>query len=255
MTAVLAVAANTFREAIRNRVLYILLAFAIVLIAASMVLSSLSYVEQTRILQNLAFGAMRLFGIVIAIAVGINLIHREVDRRTVYTILSKPVSRTAFLIGKYLGLVATIWLLVAIMAVAFALTSWVGDAPLGLGHLAAVALVGLELAVVVGLATLFSAFTTPMLAALFTTGITAAGHLTRDLLALAAASGDPGVEAVTRWLHRVLPDLESFNLTLHAVHHLPITASDVVLPVFYAIAYTSVLLLLASLIFQRRDFR
>ena len=89
----------------------------------------------------------------------------------------------------------------------------------------------------------------------FRSGLTVAGTLSRDLVALGAATGDPAVESVTRWLHRILPDLESFNLTLHAVHHLPITASDVVLPVFYAAAYTSVLLLLASLVFQRRDFR
>lgn len=255
MGAVAAVAQNTVREAIRNRVLYILLAFAIVMIGASVVLSNLSYVEQTRILQNLAFGAMRFFGAVIAIAVGINLIHREVDRRTVYTVLSKPVSRSEFLLGKYLGLVATIWMLVAVMFAAFVAVSFVGEASLDAGHAVVGLLVGMELAVVVAMATLFSSFTTPMLAALFTGGLYVAGHLTRDLRALGLQSGDETVIAVTRFLHRVLPDLESFNLTMQAVHHLPIAASDVLGAAGYGLAYTLVLLLGASLIFERRDFR
>lgn len=254
-TRVAALAGNTLREAIRNRVLYTLLAFAIVMIAAAGVLANLSYVEQERILQNLALGAMRLFGTVIAIAVGINLIFREVDRRTVYTILAKPVSRSEFLLGKYLGLVVTIWMQTAIMAAAFAVASWVGGAELGWGHAAAVGLLAMELAVVVAIATLFSAFTTPMLAALFTAGLTVAGHLTRDLVALGAQSGVPAVERGTWLLHRLLPDLASFNLSLEAVHGLPIAAADVALPVAYAAGYTVVLLLLSTFVFERRDFK
>ena len=253
--AVLAVAGNTVREAVRNRVLSILLAFAIVMIGAAIALANLSYVEQTRILQNLAFAAMRLSGTVIAIAVGINLIHREVDRRTVYTVLSKPVSRGAFLLGKYLGLVVTLWLIVGIMFAAFAVVSLLGRASVGAGHVAATGLIATELALVVALATLFSSFTTPMLAALFTTGIVASGHLTRDLLVLGAQSGEPSLAAAARILYGVLPDLESFNLTLHAVHRLPITASDVALATVYGAGYTVLLLFLAAAIFSRRDFR
>ena len=111
------------REAIRNKLLYTLLFFAIVMIGAGVVLSALSYVEGERILQDFGFAAIRLFSVAIAIFVGVSLIHREVERRTIYTILSKPVSRTEFLLGKYVGLVLTIWMQMAIMVAAFAVVS------------------------------------------------------------------------------------------------------------------------------------
>lgn len=255
-TRVLAVAGNTVREAIRNRVLYTLVAFAVVLIGASVVLSNLSYVEQGRILQDIAFASARLFGVAIAIAVGINLIYREVDRRTIYTILAKPISRCEFLLGKYLGLVATVWLQVLVMGAAFAAVSLVDGRPFGWPHAGALGLLGMELAVVVAVATLFSSFTTPTLAALFTTGVWIAGNLTRDLRRLAEQTQVEEIVGVARVLHQVLPDLAMFNLGLKASHGLPIApAAEVVLPVAYALAYVAALLLLASLIFQRRDFR
>ena len=117
------IATNTIREAIRNKLLYTLLFFAIAIIGAGVLVSTLSYVESQRILQDVGFSAIRLFGVAIAIFVGVGLIHKEIDRRTAYTILSKPLSRAEFLLGKYLGLVFTIWLQMAIMVVAFVLVS------------------------------------------------------------------------------------------------------------------------------------
>lgn len=250
-----AVAGNTVREAIRSRVLYTLLFFAVLMIGTGVLVSTLSYVERERILQDVGLAAIRLFGVAIAIFLGVGLIHKEVDRRTVYTILSKPISRAEFLLGKYAGLVATIWLQVAIMAGAFVAVSRLAGAPLHGGHAAAIALAGVECALVVAVATLFSAFTTPILASLFTTGIYLAGHLSRDLHELGAQSELALVRRATELLHRVLPDLEAFNLTTHAAHGLPIVASDLTLPICYAAGYVALLLLAAVGIFERRDFR
>ena len=250
-----AIAANTMREAIRNKVLYTLLFFAILLIATGVLLSTLSYIERERILQDVGLAAIRLFGAAIAIFLGVGLIHKEVDRRTIYTILSKPISRVEFLLGKYLGLVATIWLQVAIMVLAFAGVSLLTGAPLGAGHAAAFLLAGVELALLVAVATLFSSFTTPMLASCYTVGIYLVGHLTRDLRDLGARSSQESIAQMTALLHRVLPDLESFNLSIHAVHGLPIAASDVWLPILYGAGYTVLILMLAVAIFERRDFR
>jgi len=255
LVRVLTLAGNTVREAVRNRVLYTLVFFAVALIGTGVLLSTLSYVEQERILQDVGLAAIRLFGVAIAIFVGVGLIHREVDRRTIYTILSKPVSRTEFLLGKYLGLVATLWLQVAIMAAAFAVVSLMAGAPLGAGHAAAIGLIAVELALVVAIATLFSAFTTPMLASLFTAGLFVVGSLSRDLRELGVHSGSHVARQVLEGLYRVLPDLESFNLSIQAVHGLPIAATDVWLPVFYAAGYSAWVLLLAVVIFERRDFR
>lgn len=249
------IAVNTVREAVRSRVLYTLLFFAIALIGTGVVVSTLSYVEQTRILQNVGFAAIRLFGVAISIFVGITLVHREVDRRTIHTILSKPLSRTEFLLGKFTGLVLTVWLLLAIMTACFGLVSWLAGAPITTGHLVAIGLAGVELVVIVAVATLFSSFTTPMLASLFATGIYLVGHLSRDLRELGLQSGSAGIRVATDALHRVLPDLSAFDLTSEAVHGLPITAPDVWLPMAYGIGYATLLLALASAIFERRDFR
>jgi ABC-type transport system involved in multi-copper enzyme maturation permease subunit len=252
---VFAIAQNTVREAIRNRVLYTLLFFALVLIGTGVLLSTLSYVERERILQDVGMAAIRIFSLMIAIFVGIGLLHKEVDRRTVFTILSKPIGRGEFLVGKYLGLVATLSLQIVVMALCFALVSLLAGAPLGAGHAAAFAMIVVQVAVVVAVATLFSAFTTPMLAAFFTAGLALIGHLSRDLRNLGAQSDLASVRNVTEVLYRALPDLEAFDLSLHATHALPIAASDLLLPLAYGLGYVILTLLAATWIFERRDFR
>ena len=250
-----AIAHNTVREAVRSKVLYTLLFFALAMIAAGVLLASLSYVERERILQDIGLGAVRFFSSMIAIFVGIGLLHKEVDRRTIFTILSKPIGRGEFLIGKFFGLVATLWLQIAVMAVCFALISALAAAPITATHAAAFALIGLEAAIVVALAVFFSAFTTPMLAAFFTGGTVLISYATRDLRALGDASGVGSIQAMTEALYRTFPDLEAFDLSVHATHALPIAGSDVLLPLAYAAGYVILLLLAATWMFERRDFR
>lgn len=254
-TAVTAIAANTLRDAVRSKVLYVLLFFAILMIVTSAALATLSYVERERILQDIGLGAIRFFGAAIAIFVGVGLVHREVDRRTIYTILSKPVSRSAFLAGKYLGLVATLWLELAVMSGCFAVASLAAGAPLDSGHAIALGLTALELAVVVAFATLFSSFATPFLAGCYSLGIYLIGHMTRDLRAIGAASDSEIAQAVTTWLHRLLPDLEAFNKTIEAVHGLAIPAADVAWTLVLGVSWSVAFLLLAALTFEQRDFR
>lgn len=249
------IATNTVRESIRNKLLYALLFFAVVVIAVAVVIATLSYVEGNRIIQDIGLGAIRLFSLGIAVFVGIGLIHGEVERRTIYTILSKPLSRAEFLLGKYVGLLMTVWLALVCMSAAFAVVSVVSGAPLDGGHATALVMFAMELAIVVAIATFFSAFTTPMLAALFTLGIWAAGHLSRDLYALGQQADSPNFTTTATWLYRLLPDLEGFNLSIQAVHGLTITPEQVWLPMLYAIGYITVLLIAAAAIFRRRDMK
>jgi ABC-type transport system involved in multi-copper enzyme maturation permease subunit len=252
---VIAIAANTVRDAVRNRVLYALVFFSLVMIGTSVVLATLSYVERERILQDVGLGAIRFFGAAIAIFMGVGLIHREVERRTIYTILSKPVTRAQFLAGKYLGLVATLWLQLAIMVAAFVLVSLASGAPLGAGHAIALGLVALELAVVVAFATLFSSFATPFLAACYSVGLYLVGHLTRDLRGLGAGSDSELVKQVTTWIHRVFPDLAALNRSVEAVHGLPIPLTEVGWALLAGVAWCLGFLLVAVGVFERRDFR
>jgi len=248
-------AGTTVREAVRNRILYTLLFFAVVLIATGVLVSTLSYVERERIVQDVGFAAVRLFGVGIAIFVGVGLIHGEVERRTVYTILSKPLSRAEFLLGKVAGLVVVTWMLVAVMAAAFAVVSLLVGAPVDGAHAAAFLLFGVELLVVVSVASLFSSFSTPFLSALFTVGIWLVGHATRDLRHLGEQSDSAAVEAVTLWLHRLLPDLESLNLTIEAVHGLAIPASELGWALATGLLWSSALVTAAVIVFSRRDLR
>lgn len=254
-TRVWTIATNTVREAIRSRLLYTLLLFAILLIVSGLFLSSLSYVEADRILQDVGLAAIRLFGVAIAIFVGVGLIHQEVDRRTVYTILSKPLTRTEFLLGKFTGLVLTIWLQMGIMVAVFVGVSQAAGAPLTAAHGAAFLLIGVELAVMVAIATFFSAFTTPMLASFFSAGVWLAGNLSRELRDIGAQAQVESVRTATEWLYRLLPDLKGFNLQIEAAHGLAVTGADVWLPVIYGAGYSVVVLVAAAAIFERRDFR
>jgi ABC-type transport system involved in multi-copper enzyme maturation permease subunit len=255
LTRIWTIAFNTWREAIRNKLLYTLLFFGIALIGTGVLVSTLSYVEGERIVQDVGLAAVRLMSVGIAVFVGVGLIHGEVERRTIYTILSKPVARAEFLLGKYLGLVITTWLMLVVMGLAFACVSLGYGAPIDAGHLAAFALIGMELVVMVAVATLFSSFTTPMLASLFTVGIYLVGHLTRDLRQIGERADIEALAPIANALFWLLPDLESFNLTIEAVHHLPIPPSAVGWPVVYGFGYAVLVLFCASFIFARRDFR
>jgi ABC-type transport system involved in multi-copper enzyme maturation permease subunit len=247
------IAINTLREAVRNRLLYTLLFFAVAMIGFSVLIASLSYVEGERIIQDMGLASIRLFSVGIAIFVGIGLIHGEVERRTIYTILSKPVTRSEFLLGKFGGLLITVWIQLGLMSLAFAGVSLLVGAGFHFGHAAALFLVGVELMVIVAVATLFSSFTTPMLSALFTLGIYTLGHLSRNLYFLGQQSDTESVQRAASLIYRVLPDLESFNLSLEAAHGLPISGGDVTLATLYGVAYSAALLVLAAFIFQKRD--
>ncbi|MCA9512494.1 MAG: ABC transporter permease [Myxococcota bacterium] len=249
------IAHNTIREAVRHKLLYAVLVVSVLMIFASVLISTLSYVEGTRIMQDFGFAAIRIFSAATAVFIGINLLHSEVDRRTIYTILSKPISRVEFLLGKYAGLVLTTWLMLAALGAIFLGVSLLAGAPVHAGHAAAMWLIAVELTIVVAIATFFSSITTPMLAALFTSGLYVAGHLTQNLYHLAMASDDAGVQRMAVWIYRVLPDLELYNLTVQAVHGLAIPAGEIWLPVAYAALYTAILLMAASALFARRDLR
>jgi ABC-type transport system involved in multi-copper enzyme maturation permease subunit len=249
------IAMNTVREAVRSKLLYVLLFFAVLMILSSTFLAALSYVGRERILQDVGLAAIRLFGVAIAIFVGVGLIYREVDRRTVQTILSKPLTRAEFLLGKFVGLVVAIWMQMAIMVAVFGVVSLASGAPLSATHAAAFLLTAIELALMVAIATFFSAFTTPMLASFFSSGLWLVGNLTRNLRDIGTASELESVRTATLWLHRLLPDLDSFNLSIEAAHGLPIAASDVWLAIAYGFAYIAIVLLGAVTVFERRDFR
>jgi ABC-type transport system involved in multi-copper enzyme maturation permease subunit len=248
-------ARNTFREAVRSQLLYNLLLFALLMIASSLVVADLNLGYASRIYLDFGLSALALFGTLIAIFVGINLVHRELAQKTVYTVLAKPVHRHEFLLGKYLGLLGLLVLELWVMAACFLGLLLFGDAPAGGALGLAIGFVFLELALVTAAALFFSSFTTPYLAGMFTLAVWVTGHLLADLRAFGAHSEVSGLASATEALYWLLPNLDRLDFKSDAAGDRPIETARVAGAALYAVGYSTILLLGSVLLFRRRDFR
>ncbi len=249
------IALNTLREAIRDRVLYTLLFFALLLIGSSSLLSTLSIGEEIKIVKNLGLQSISLFGLLIAIFVGIGLLHKEIDRRTVYPILSKPISRVGFLLGKYLGVLGIIGVEVSIMAFLYMGILFVYEKAIYSQILYAIFLIFLELSVVTSIALFFSSFSTPILSGFFTLTLYAVGHLSGELKMLGERSESTSIKYFTNALYYLLPNLENFNIKAEAIYQIPVSGKYILFSTYYALLYIMLLMGMACLIFQKRDFK
>lgn len=254
MSRVLVIGLNTFRENLREKLLYNLVIFALLIIGSSILLQRLSLGDTSRLILDLGLAAINVFGVLIAIFIGIGLVSKEIDKKTIYTIISKPVPRYEFLLGKYLGLSITLMVNTLIMLVGFLLVLVYMEVPIGILLFKAVLFIFMELMVLTAVALLFSTFTTPTLSAIFTLAIYVIGHLTGDLKALGAKLGGMGQSFLTG-LYYVMPNLENFNIKGRVIHHLEVGGTEMALVLAYGLLYTTLLLVIAAVIFQRRDFR
>jgi ABC-type transport system involved in multi-copper enzyme maturation permease subunit len=250
-----AIALNTFREAVRDRILYSILAFAMLLIGASAILASLSIGQEGRIVKDLGLASSSLFGTFMAIFLGIGLVFKEIERRTIYLIITKPIHRLQFLLGKYLGLVLTLLVTVGMMALLVSGLAWAIDGHWTPGLLGAAGLDFLALAIVTAVALLFSTFSTPTLSAIFTLAVFVIGRLSEDLKLFADQFAGPGLQLIIHGIYLVLPDLGRFQIGGQIVNALPVSATDIAWTILYGLAYILMLLFLAVGIFQRRDFK
>jgi ABC-type transport system involved in multi-copper enzyme maturation permease subunit len=250
-----AIAENTLREAVRDQLLYNLLLFAALMIASSVVLAQLHIGYDERIYRDVGLGAIALFGALIAIFVGVGLVHREIALKTVYSMLAKPVHRHEFLLGKYLGLVLLLGIEVALMGGLFLSVLLLEGSPVAPGLPAAIALIFLELALLTALALFFSSFTTPYLAGMFTVALWIIGHLLADVRAFGQQSGAEALRPLTEALYWTLPNLDRLDLKGEAASGRAIGAARVGLAALYASLYSAALVLAAVLLFRRRDFR
>ena len=255
MRVIYAIAINTFREAVRDKILYAILAFALVMLGGSLLVAELTIGEYTKIIKDLGLALISIFGLMIAVFVGIGLVYKEIQRKTIYTIASKPVPRWQFLLGKYSGLVLTLAAEVAIMGLGFAVVLQLSGATGRLVLVPAVWLTFVELMVVTAIAVLFSCFSTPTLSALFTIGLTVIGRLTAPLLEVVQAGDNESLQQFARLLYRLLPDLQTFNMRADAAYGRPVDWEWVAYSTGYGFVWTALLLVLASAIFQYRDFK
>jgi ABC-type transport system involved in multi-copper enzyme maturation permease subunit len=262
------IAINVFRESVRDKVLYNLVLFAIILIATSYLLGQLTAGQDIKIIKDLGLGATSIFGLFIAVFIGIGLVSKEVERRSIYALLAKPIDRHQIILGKFLGLTLTLAVNVAVMIAALYLvlaymaygvspvvrSAW--DAPaLDPRLLLAVGLIFIELIVVTAIALFFSTFSTPILSAALTFGVFVAGHFSGDLRAFQDVVDSPAAGRLARALSWSLPNLAQFDVKAEIVHGQPVPLGAVALSLVYAVLYTGMLLALSMLIFSRRDFK
>ncbi len=255
MRRILTIAEMAFIEAIRDKILYSILLFALAMIASSAVLVTLSVGGEGRIAKDLGLACITLFGVFISVFIGTNLVSREIERRTIYALLSKPVRRGEFLAGKFLGLGLTLAVNLGMMAIALVVLAWLLEDRWTPRILLAVGFTLLELLVLTATAILFSTFSTPTLSAIYTLLIFVIGRLSADLKQFAAHFGGPSLKATVTVLYFLLPNLARFNLSGPVVDDLPLDPATLVLTAAYGVLYAGAVLGLAIGVFQRRDFR
>jgi len=252
------IALNTFRESVRDRVLYNLILFVLILVAASVFVSDLSLDMESQFTAALGLSVMLVFGALIAIFIGVGLVFKEIDKRTIYNLLSKPVRREEFIFGKYFGLCMTLFVNCAVMVIGIELALLYvnrGIVPLQLAMLPAAYLIYLELALLVGVALMFSSFTTPMLAALFSFAAYAIGHFSGDLRQASQLSDSVVLRGVLTALYYLLPNLSNFGFITEASHGRIVPMRMAMQATIYAVVYIGILLAASALIFQRRNFK
>lgn len=254
MWPVIVIALNTFRENLRDKILYNLVFFALLLIGASVLLADLTIMEHHKMIADMGLAAINLVGVIIAVFVGIGLVSKEIERRTIYTIMARPIKRTQFILGKYLGLVMTLSVNMAVMVIVFFATLWLYRAPIHGALLQAVALIFVEVLVVTAIALFFSTFSSSTLSAIMTLGLFVVGHLTVDLKGIAEGSRSEMVQAVATVVYYVFPNLEILNVKGQAAMGVHVPYAYQAMATSYGLLYAALLLAGACVIFQRRDF-
>ena len=250
-----AVAFNTYRETIRNRVLINILLFAICLIVLSLVVGEWSLGHQVKVIKDLGLSAMSLFGLLIAIFIGIRLMVQEMEQRTIYLILSKPIRRWEFVFGKYLGLACTLAINILLMSATLWAVNFALEKRIDTGLLPAVLLIYVEILLIVAFALLFSTFTSPTMSALFTIMVYVIGHSTSFLREYVQVYPDRGTHWLLKGIYYVMPNLENLNLKMAVVEQLSLPPHAALFGFIYGLAYILFILLLTVAIFEGKDLK
>ena len=252
---VIGLARNTFREGVRDRLFLMIGIFAVVILAASFIIGPISLGEQQRITQDLGLASISILTFLIAVLVGTGIVYREIERKTIYTVLSKPVSRWEFIVGKFLGLNAIVAVLILGMTVVFMIVNTTVTRSFQPGLLTVIALIWVEMVLLTALSVLMSTLCSPILGAVFTMMLYVVGHTSADLKELAARFGSISVRMLANVMYYMLPNLEYLNVKSKVVHGVHVDGAYVAFATSYALLYTVIFLSLAIIVFERREFK
>lgn len=252
MNNIIAIAKNTFKETIRDRILYGILAFALLFLLSTVLFGSISLGEDIKVVKDFGLAGIYIFSIIITIFIGTSLIYKEIEKRTLYIIFSKPVSSGQFILGKFVGLMAGIKLTVLLMTAAYLAIVAIKGGGFDYHALWAIFLMLFEIAIFIALTILFSTFTTPLAGTIYATIILYIGHSLSLLEKYAIKAG--GLQKyLIDIIYYLLPNLEKFNLRNSVVYNVNPTVLQIVLPILYSILYTTILLYLANLAIKKQD--
>lgn len=249
-----AIALNTFKEAIRDRILYLLLFFAATAIIFSRVLALLAVGDRVKIIKDVGLASLSLFGALMAILIGTGLVYKEIDKKTIFTLLSKPISRLQFLLGKFLGLILTLFIMLSLMSLIFLALLFFHTFRIESKMLLAIFFIYLELVLITSVAILFSCFSTPILSTIFSLSFYLIGHTSWGLETLIRKIKPGLTRLAAQIFYTFLPDLENFNYKTEVVHQLSIPATSLIYSILYGLFYTLFILALAAFVFRKRDF-
>lgn len=253
-----AVALNTFREAVRDRVLYNLVFFALLMMLAAIFVGQVSIGIEEMVIKSLGLSAISIIGLLIAVFIGVGLVYKEMDKRTLYALLAKPVKRWEFLLGKFTGLVLTLAVNTAAMTVGLVAALLYVKHHLEAEDAAlfvAVFFILLKLMLVVALALLFSCYSTPLLAILYTSAFYLAGMFVEELRTFHSETISPAVSALLRSISYLLPNFENFDVMAAAAHGRSAPGALIAQNTLYAVLYSAVVLLISAAIFSRRNLK
>lgn len=250
---ILAVAHNTFREAVRDKVLYVLVFFALATLLGSKALGWISIGQEIKIVKDFSLAAVSVFGVLIAIFVGTSLVYKEIDKRTIYTIICRPMSRHEFVLGKYFGMAALLGVVTALMGVSGAAYVTMLGGTVDVTYIYAIVLTYWELLMVTAFATLFSSLTSPILGAIIVFCIYVVGHATTILIDLPAHFDGTTSKKVLEIVYYIVPNFSNFNIRAEAANNVAVSFDYVVWAMAYGAVYTAMLLVLAALAFENKD--
>lgn len=250
------IAANTLREAVRDRILYNLVLFFLLITASAIFLSELTAGHEDRTIVNLGLSAMLIFGAFISIFVGVSLVSKEIEKKTVYAIFSKPIGRGEFIIGKYFGLCLTLFVNILVMGIGVSLALiFVSGSNLALTIWGAILLIFLELSILTSVAVVFSTFSSPALSALLTFFVFIIGHFSSSLRDFAENLGSASAQVFFNFLYYFLPNFSLFSFITNSAHGELPTAKMLGGVIIYAVIYSAIMVSVATIIFSRRNFK
>lgn len=252
---VIGISRNTFREGIRDRLFFAVGIFAVFVLGSSLLIGPLSLGEQVRITQDIGLAAISVMSLMIAVLVGTSIVYREIDKRTIYTVISKPVERWQFIVGKFLGLAATVSLLICGMTLLFVLINLSVARSFNPQILVAVFLTWMELLLLTALSVLMSTLASPILGAIFSLLLYVIGHASADIKDLAVRFGSGAVRVAADTVYYAIPNLEYLNVRSKVTHGVDIDLAYVAFASSYALLYALAFLIIAVLVFERKEFR